>query len=69
MFEFIFCGTQKQYDFFLSVVKERLPHVKIENEPPNAVNDRVCRFEEDHQNCFLVGMVLAACYSAFENKF
>ncbi len=66
MFDFIFCGTPAQYDFFIKVVKDRIPAVKIECEPPNEKNDRVCRFEESPQTCFLVGMVLAACYSAFD---
>ncbi len=67
-FEFIFCGTQKQYDFFIQFVKKRLPNVEIQSEERTNLGDRICRIEENANTIFLIGFILAGCYSAFNDE-
>lgn len=64
MFDFIFCGNDKQLKFFLDSINKRLPEVKITTERKNDEDVR-CEMEDNSEKTFLVGMVLAACYSAF----
>lgn len=67
MFEFIFQGTQEQFDFFKEVVFEKVPDSSLKLDFINPVfkDEFNCSMSNDPKFVFQVGMVLSACYSKF----
>ena len=64
MFEFIFQGTPKQFDFFKGIVNDKVPYNKL---VINSINKNKfhCYMDDDSVKVFKVGMLLSACYSKF----
>lgn len=67
MFEFIFQGTQKQFNFFNKVVCEKVPDSQLKLDFVNPVfkDEFHCSMQNDPNMVFKVGMILAACYAKF----
>lgn len=71
-FEFVFEGTQEQYEFFLFTVGKRLPeaHIKLDfiDEADKAEYGKGYNMSmtADARTCFEMGMIVSALYSKFE---
>lgn len=65
MFQFIFQGTEEQFEFFNLVVINKAPAADIELEFRVAPDEWHCKMSDDNTEVFKVGMVLSACYSHF----
>lgn len=66
MFEFIFQGTQNQFDFFKMTIDEKVPNaeLKLDFIKEDCFN---CSMTDDNTEVFKVGMILASCYSKSEH--
>ena len=64
--EFIFQGTQNQFEFFKMVLTEKVPNSELELD---FIKDDCfhCSMIDDSTEAFKAGMVLASCYSKFEH--
>jgi len=67
-FHFPFMGSEYQLNYFVKQVKKRLPEVQIKAYFDEKTGDYICTIEKDYENCFLVGSILTACYSAFNEQ-
>lgn len=67
-FHFPFMGSEYQLQFFFRQVKKRLPEVEMKSYLDEKTGDYICTMKQDYQNCFLVGSILTACYSAFNEQ-